>query len=123
MFSLPSELQATIYSYDSTFHDEFRKTLLALRHFVMFRKRVRVEFRRLAREDGVRDFVAHGKRTCTFTYEGREGRIRVPDCYPFDPPDLILNNTRIDIGCCWIPTASLYTAVLSCAHAHVTEDL
>ena len=119
MFTLPSELQAIIYSYDPTFHHEFRKTLPAIRNFVMFRKRVSVEFSRLARENGVRDFAIHGRRTCTFTYEGREGRIRVPDCYPFDPPELILNNTRIDIdGCCWIPTASMYTAVLSCIHAH-----
>ena len=114
MFTLPLELQAIIYSYDPTFHEAFRKTLHDIRHFVMFKKRVQVEFSRLARQDGVQNFVIQGRRRCYLTYGEKEVRIRVPDCYPFDPPEVILNRHLLNI-CCWIPTATLYTAVLSCA--------
>jgi hypothetical protein len=114
--TLPSEVVATIFEYDPTFHTEYQKCCWEIRNIgTMSTLRLSKELTRLEAHPGVQLFeMTKVSRRLTMTYGGKHYVMTLPPSYPWEGPSVKVDGRRVRPFDFWSPSATLLTVVLIC---------
>lgn len=114
--TLPTEVVAKIFEYDSTFRYRYQQCCWEIRNMgILSQRRLVKELEHLEAHPGVHmGTLTKVSRRIPIVYAGKQYVMTLSPSYPWEPPTVIVDGKKVPPFDFWSPSATLLTVLLVC---------